>query len=210
MTTVADIVELVSQRSGNRDDLETRIIREIQFVQKNVLEGSGTFRPWFLQSEPTTLVTTSGDSDLAFPADYLDELEESKLWYQDSSGSWHGLKKKPYDNVVEKDLESGPPQYYVIGATGFYLFPVPDAVYTLRFRYYKKDEVLSLTTDTNLWLEFAEDLVIGEVGYNINTFHTIDPGAAASFRAMADVAARRLFVLNEAKRNVNRVYEMGN
>lgn len=209
MTTLADIIAVISQRSGSRDDLELRIKTEVKFVQKNILEGTGILRPWFLQSDPTTLATVSGDINLPFPVDYLDELEGSKLWYQDSSGTWHGLTKKPFDFVVSKDIESGPPQYYVIGATGFYIFPTPDSAYPIRLRYYRKDTVLTETTDTNLWLAFAEDLMVGEVGFIINSFHTIAPELAAQFRSIADTAQRRLFVLNEAKQNVNRVYEMG-
>lgn len=55
----------------------------------------------------------------------------------------------------------------------------------------------------------AEDLFFAEVGAIINEFHTKDDNQAAKFRQAATVARQRLFVLNAAKENVNRDYEMG-
>lgn len=209
MTTLGDMVTIISQRSGNRDDLEDRIKSEQRFVQKTVLEGTGAFKPWFLESDPEPLVTVAGVDSVAFPNDYLGEIENSMIWYQDDEGTWHKLVKKPYDYVVSRDDERGPPKYFVIAATSFYIYPTPDKVYNLRFRYYQKEPELVNDADTNLWLLHAEDLFFTEVGAVINEFHTIDAQKAAAFKEAARVARQRLFVLNEAKANVNRVYEMG-
>ncbi len=209
MTTLADMVTVLSQRSGNRDDLADRIKSEQRFVQKTVLEGTGAFKPWFLESDPEILTTTANIDAVNFPNDYLGEIENSMLWYQDESGTWRKLIKKPYDYVVGRDDESGPPKYFVIAATSFYIYPTPDKVYSLRFRYYQKEPELVEDTDTNLWLVHAEDLFFAEVGAIINEFHTKDDNQAAKFRQAATVARQRLFVLNAAKENVNRDYEMG-
>ena len=210
MTTLGDMVTILSQRSGNRDDLESRIKSEQRFVQKTILEGTGAFKPWFLESDPELLTTTANSPIVAFPDDYLGEIENSMLWYQDDAGTWHKLEKKSYDYVVGRTaIEEGVPKYFVIAATSFYIYPIPSKAYSLRFRYYQKEPELVNDTDTNLWLFHAEDLFFAEVGAIINEFHTKDDNQAAKFRQAATVARQRLFVLNAAKENVNRDYEMG-
>lgn len=209
MMTLAEMVAILSQRCGSRDDIESRIKAEVLFVQGTLLEGTGAFKPWFLQSDPTTLATTAGVSTVDYPADYLAELEDSMLWYQDASGSWHKLLKKSYDYILEKNREPGPPVFYAVGATSFFVHPVPDAVYTLRFRYYFKDDLLINDSDTNLWMTFAPDLMLAETGLILAKYHTRDDSRVAIFEQDALAARQRLFVLHEAKQNVNRVYSMG-
>lgn len=207
--TRSELVNILQQRCGNRDDLESRILSELSFVQTVILEGTGAFTPWFLQSAPTDLVTVAGNANVAYPANYLGELEDNMLWYQDSGETWHKLNKKSYDYILEKNLDPGVPQYFAVGATGFFIGPVPDDVYTLRFRYYQRDSEVAADGDTNLWLTYAPDLVIAEVGVRICRFHTRDAVGRDEFAQAVLDARQRLFVLHEAKQNVNRVYGMG-
>lgn len=207
--TLVEFVALLQQRCGSRDDLETRIKSELTLVQSITLERTGAFIPWFLQSDPTDLTTVSGNAKVNYPTDYLSELEDSMLWYQDTGLTWHKLNKKSYDYILEKNLASGAPKYFAVGASNFYIGPVPDAVYPLRFRYYKKDTVLTADSDTNLWLTYAPDLVLAEVGLKICRYHTVDDRAKMEFAQEAAEARQRLFVLHEAKQNVNRIYGMG-
>ena len=207
--TRSELVALVQQRCGNRDDLETRILAELGFVQKTVLEGTGAFKPWFLQSDPTDLVTVAGEAKVNYPADYLGELEDNMLWYLDSGGTWQKLNKKSYDYILEKNLDPGVPKYFVVGASNFYIGPTPDAVYTLRFRYIARDTEVAAGGDTNLWLTYAPDLVMAEIGLRICKYHTRDAVAAEEFKQDVMEARQRLFVDHEARQNVNRVYGMG-
>lgn len=207
--TRLELVTLLQQRCGNRNDLESRILSELSFVQRTILEGTGAFTPWFLQSEPTTLVTVAGVDTVDYPTNYLGELEDNMLWYQDSGGTWHKLNKKSYDYILEKNLDPSAPQYFAVGASSFYLGPVPDDVYTLRFRYYQRDSEVAADADTNLWLTYAPDLVLAEVGARICAFHTRDEVGESRFMQAALDARQRLFVQHEAKQNVNRIYGMG-
>lgn len=204
-----EFINLLQLRCGSRDDLETRIKSELTLVQSITLERTGAFIPWFLQSDPTTVATVSGNIKVNYPTDYLAELEDSMLWYQDTGLAWHKLKKKSYDYVLEKNLDPGAPQYFVVGASNFFIGPEPDAIYPLRFRYYKKDTVLTEDADTNLWLTYAPDLVLAEVGLKISRYHTVDDRTKQEFAQEAAEARQRLFVLHEAKQNVNRIYGMG-
>lgn len=206
---LGEFVSLLGLRCGSRTDLSTRIKTEVAFVQTTVLEGTGAFLPWFLQSAPTNLATVVGDSEVAFPADFLGELEDSMLWYQDAEGNWHKLIKKSYDYILEKNLDSGAPVYYAVGADTFYLAPVPDAVYSLRWRYYQKQAALALDADTNLWLTYAQDLFMAEVGRNIVQYHTQEEKLLPVFIQDAQRARERLFVKHEAMQNVNRIFGMG-
>lgn len=207
--TLGELVALLQQRLGSRDDLETRIKTEVTLVQATILEGTGAFKPWFLQSDITTLVTVAGNSTVAYPTDYLSELEDNMLWYQDSGETWHKLNKKSHDYILEKALDPGAPRYFSVGASSFFLGPEPDAAYSLRFRYYHKDTVLSADGDTNLWLTHAPDLMLAEVGAIIAKYHTQDVARMELFANDAAIARQRLFVLHEAKQNVNRVYTFG-
>jgi hypothetical protein len=206
---LGEFVALLSLRCGSRDDLETRIKSELLLVQTISLEQAGAFKPWFLQSDIENLATVAADPTVDFPTDYLGELEDSMLWYQGTDLAWHKLNKKSYDYILEKNIDAGPPQYFAVGATGFFLGPTPDAIYALRFRYYQKDALLVDDTDTNLWLTYAPDLVLAEVGLKICRYHTIDDRVKMEFAQEAAEARQRLFVLHESKQNVNRVYGMG-
>lgn len=207
--TLTEFVALLQQRCGSRDDLETRIKSELTLVQAITLERTGAFIPWFLQSDPTDLATVSGNAQVAYPADYLGELEDSMLWYQDTDLAWHKLNKKSYDYILEKNLDPGAPKYYAVGASNFFIGPVPDAIYPLRFRYYKKDTTLVADGDTNLWLTYAPDLVLAEVGLKICRYHTVDDRTKMEFAQEAAEARQRLFVRHEANQNVNRIFGMG-
>lgn len=207
--TLAEFIALLQQRCSSRDDLEERIKSELTLVQTITLERTGAFIPWFLQSDPVDIVTVSGNAKVDYPVNYLSELEDSTLWYLGDDAAWHKLIKKSYDYILEKNIESGPPKYFAVGASNFFIGPVPDAVYTLRFRYYKKDTTLVADGDTNLWLTYAPDLVLAEVGLKICRYHTVDDRAKMEFAQEAAEARQRLFVLHEAKQNVNRVYGMG-
>lgn len=207
--TLTELITLLQYRCGNRDDLTTPITVELALVQSTHLERAGSFLPWFLESDLTTLSTVAGDMDVAFPADYLAEIEGSTLWYQAEDLSWKKLVKKPYDYIQEKNLEAGAPKYYHVGATGFLIGPTPDAIYTLRFRYYKKDSTVSAGTDTNLWLTYAQDLIVAEVGARVCKYHTRDAVGEERFLQDAIEARSRLFVVHESKQHVNRRYGMG-
>lgn len=207
--TLGELKTLLMQRCGNRDDLASQIVSELNLVQTTHLERAGSFKPWFLESPLTTLVTVNGDMDVDYPADYLGEIEGSMLWHQATDLSWKKLIKKSYDYIQEKNDESGSPVYYTTGATGFIIGPTPDAVYNLRFRYYKKDSTVSADGDTNLWLTHATDLIIAEVGARICKYHIRDVAGEERFRQDAEEARSRLFVVHEASLHTNRKYGMG-
>ena len=119
--------------------------------------------PFFLTSEITELTTVSGDEELDLPTGFLTLAENDNLWLFDSTADtpWKELPKADYDALRRKHAASddAEPEAYSLDNLYFRLFPTPDAVYTLKMTYMKKDEVLD-TNIENKWLEFFPTLMI--------------------------------------------------
>src|SRR3990167_6766699 len=149
-------VTMVQRKLGFRTDQSSVIIDALQDAQLKFERG--TTLPWFLITDVTSITTTSGSHKVTFPTDFLREYEEDALWYFDSAADddeqWNLLKKDSFYTLRQLYPGSGVPVAYAIHEGEFFIFPEPDAVYTLKLIYYKKDTLL--TTDVeNDWLKYA-------------------------------------------------------
>lgn len=166
-----------------RDEIETEIRNKLAYNTglssslivtsinnaQNLLE-EGPILPWFLESDYVSLTTTIGDEKVALPTNFIREVEEKALWYYDSTADspWVELAK----NVLEDNRTtfntantiSGPPKSYSIQGSNIRVFPKPDAVYTLKFIYYKHEDLLTAGSDTNDWSTNFPYLLIGKAG----------------------------------------------
>lgn len=204
------VVDIIAQRLGNRTDLTDAIIAEMQLAQEMRLEQSGTILPWFLATEYTEVETVAGEGRLVLPDDFICEVEDSGFWILNPDNAvWIELKKRNEDDILNKyGVIPDMPQMYSLVGEQFTLGPIPDAVYTLRMKYYAKDESLA-TNIENKWLKYAADLVIAEVGYVMASKHTMDDALAQSYLADKGVAWNRLNMMNETRQHANRDYSMG-
>lgn len=145
--------------------------------------------PWFLfvdtDVDGTNLSTVAGTEYVTLPSNFLREDAEREycLYVQDTSedDQWVALVKEDYSIVKARETESARPKYYDIIGSNIYLRAVPDAVYTLRVMYYKKDDVIAAGSTETTWLTQREDLLIAEAGFVIASQYLADAAAAQMF-----------------------------
>jgi hypothetical protein len=205
-----EVVTLLGYRLGSRTDLNDRIIAEMAYVQTFNLEGTGAFLPWFLETEIATITTIADEERTVLPDDFLAEVEDQALWLydEDSAAPWTELRKNDYDYLRVKYPVAGLPKQYALIGDYFALFPVPDDSYTIKMRYYAKDESLASENIENKWLKHAADLVLAETGA-VMAQHLMNFDLVAKFQQDAAIARQRLYTKHEARRHSNRTYSMG-
>lgn len=205
-----DAVAIVKQVLGFRSNLDTTIVTNMQ-NQQTKLELMPT-KPWFLLSELSYRPTEVGEQRLPLPVDFLTEYEEGCLFYLDGENEDKPtqLVKDTFDVLTAdyKDEEPGPPEAYALTGNYFRLFPVPDAVYTLKMLYYKKAALL-ITGDTeNEWLKYVPELLIGKTG-SILAASLRDFEAVKVFNGMISENMQLLENQNEARKHDNYDMQMG-
>jgi hypothetical protein len=241
----------IQRRLGFRRDLASAIQDEIIAAQEKYergvpvpiaasaymgrfLVGGGSFMPWFLRTEVSTVQTTIGEERVAPPPDFIREYEEDALyWFNPAAdptiyqNQWVPLWKDDiqYNRVKYGNMWNGEaspsdsapasawfqcgPRAYAFDGNYFRIFPLPQQVYTLKMIYYARDAVLNPAIDSeNKWLKNAADILIGEAGYQMaNTAR--DDNRIQYFQTMRDEGVARLFVYTEAQQHENRTYKMG-
>lgn len=191
--------------------LDASIIAEMQFVQSQTLEGAAIL-PWFLLSENLSINTVADEERVSVPASagrpFLREFEEGALWLQDTEGTWHELKKDDYDALANALTGTGQPTAYALDGQYFRLKKTPDAVYPLRVKAYLRD--LALTSNIeNGWLTYAADLLIAETSLIMASKYLRDVDSVPGIVADITMARNRLLVFDEARKQANRSYQMG-
>ena len=212
MTTLADAVDTIGYRLGNRTDLDDRIAAEIRLAQVELEQGPDL--PWFLVSEVAYATTSAGEERLGLPSDFLREYEEGCLWLYDADQSipWIQLGKESLEDLraaTEQELidPSGAPTHYAVSGGYFRLFPTPDDTYTIKMVYYKKATTLTADADTNDWLTNAPEVLISEAGLKMAA-HIKDASAMQAFQMTYDRAWNRLQLANAERKHVNADYRM--
>ena len=71
------------------------------------------------------------------------------------------LRSVSYDHIqdMQDGSVSGPPGFYTRYENKIYLYPIPDAVYTMTMSYIYKLAALSAGTDTNAWVDECEEMI---------------------------------------------------
>jgi hypothetical protein len=182
------------------------------YVQTFVLEGTGAFTPWFLETELANVNTAAGEERILLPDDFLGEIEDQSLWYYNADNTdapYTEIHKSSYDRLILRYQASSVPREYSIAGNYILLRPVPDDVYNLRMRYYASDVSVATGNIENKWLIHAGDLFMAEVGAIIASKHIMNQALAAEFRNDAAVARQRLYTKHEVRKHTNRTYGMG-
>lgn len=215
---VSDCLDLLMSRLGNRMEagLRATCLSEMKLFQRTKLEKGPTL-PWFILSETASSNTTAGERRLALPDDFLREDDESRVYLITAAGKKIELEKGEYAELTamedssENEAESeGQPTHYALKGNYFHLFPTPDQVYTVQFRYYaKQDDPTDTTSSENAWFEHAPDLIIAEVGVVVAGQHIQDIEKVALFQTQANEARARMFVEATAREEAGRSRRMG-
>lgn len=191
--------------------------RELRAAQQRLEQGP--VRPWFLKEDRAFTFTIPLESRVQLPSDFLEEDEDSALWYAPADGSLdQEIVKDDLDFLVKNQGNiaadpttlvpiPGVPQFYAISGNYFRLFPTPDAVYKIRMIYYKQDALLTSNIE-NGWLKYAPWLVIGEAGI-VLAVSARDKVAQAEFARLRSSGGLTLNTQTEARLHANRNYVMG-
>lgn len=197
--TGAQFITMLQARLGQRTDIAAAtILLETQMVQQQKLEMD-TFYPWFLQYEDTSISTVADQEYVDLPTGFLgfdDEDEWSGIAYQDTNitypDKWVQLVQDDFNVIRSEYAESDtdkPVKFGLVGSRA-YLRPIPDAVYPLRFRFFKAQTLVANDSNTTTWLTNAFDWIMGETGFIFASQYVKDMECAAVFRSMADAARK--------------------
>lgn len=196
-----DLFALLAQRLGNRQDLIPRMETEVLLLQDTKLEQN-VWLPWFLETDTVWTVTVQGDEKVQLPADFLGEIEEQALWRVDGA-NLIPLQKMDYDDMLARFSAEGTPRAYAVGNGYIFLWPVPIEEITLRMRYLARAEPLTSNIE-NVWLKYASDVVIAELGAVLAKQHMQHGELAATFAEDARLAWDRLYKVHIGRQETNR------
>ncbi len=212
-------VALIKQQLAFRTTLDDAIVTQMKFAQ-TTLEAMPT-KPWFLVSDWETLTTVVDTEDVALPTDFLLEVEEAHLYYRPSDWPTHSdrkLVKDDYDDLKaaftsldeEQDTTETDftPRAYALIGNNLAIFPTPDDAYTLRWKYYQKQTVLTTDVENN-WLKYVPMLLLGHTLKLISKGPIRDvvaPSIADEWIAMGMEELRRW---EEMRKSANREDQIG-
>ncbi len=154
-------------------------------------------RFWFLEGEATA-PTVAGQANYATPTDLL---ETDALTVTDG-GTRHALVQRPWKWLRDRATSNGSagrPDAWALYANEYWLYPVPDKVYTLTSSYLRRLTELSAGIDTNDWLTHGEELIRSRAKYDLLLHSAADPSAAAAMRIAADEARDNLLEKSHRK-----------
>ena len=205
-----EAVTLIKQRLGNNTnpDLDQQIINEMVHVQEFLLEGED-FIPWFLLKEEAATLANINEPRLELPEDFLHEWEEGCLYLVKPGAtlqqtSYIPLIKDDYDVIRNRHYGYGTPCAYDFAGNFFWLAPIPDAAHQLRMVYYGKAESLATQNIENVWLKYAADWFIGEVGTIIAGQYQQSDKQVPQFVAQAARGKQRTLVRHISHQEVNK------
>lgn len=195
---------------GFRRNLDAEIKTQLAHAQINLEQGPTL--PWFLLSEVNSTLTTTGGRRIIKPTDFIREYEEGALWYAPDDRDEIGLEKADNDFLMSYygTTAEGEPAAYSLDGNYFKIYPLPDDQYVIKLLYYKHDAPISGLSedDTCLWLTYAPDCIIGRAGRIIAT-GLRDKDAKQEFSDMEQRGRIAMYNENEARKHVNRTYQIG-
>ena len=195
---------------GFRTDKATEIITALQDAQLEAERGPEL--PWWLVTEVASRDTVIDEERIPLPTDFLREYEGGALWYFDGAATkpedvWRELIKETVDELRVTFPGEGTPCAYALDECYFRIFPTPDAIYTLKMRYYKQAVALDSNIE-NDWLKHEPFLLIGKAGQRIAA-GLRDANAVQIFQQYELEAFQRMLRETRAREDANSNYVMG-
>lgn len=206
-------IDRINQGLGFRTSLRSTIANALMDAQ--VLLEAEEYLPKFLVVNQQSLVTIADTETVALPTGFLREAEDDgPLWYLDADNGLHELHKDDMAYLRTVFIGSGDvattgaPRMYALGASNLHIFPRPDAIYNLRFSFYKAEPILDSDGIENKWLQYAHDIMIGMAGKELAA-DLRDINAINIFTNMEARGRNRLKGNAEAREAEGRRYVMG-
>lgn len=154
---MADFGTLKTEIAGeiDRTDVDTYIGTAIQTALRKHQEN----KVWFNQDIDTSQATSASSEDLALPSDYF-AIDSIRIIYATNDEAlltirgWTELQE-----LFPNNGSTSRPTDCAIFDGVIKLRPIPDATYTTKISYYKKDTIPSSSGDTHLWMTNASNLI---------------------------------------------------
>lgn len=194
----ATAVARVQEGLGFRTDREITIIKRLQEAQRDLERGKTL--PTFLLVSDATLSVAIGSGLTSLPTDFLRRADVTMYYTSITSGRRVDVPWKVKSAALQAYQLGRPrgPQVAVLENSGIRFFPERDRAYTVTWSYYRFAEPL-VTNITNLWLEHAPELLIGEAGLRMarDTRNASAVDIFTNMKAAAMVSWYKETILNE-------------
>lgn len=193
--------------TGTYGDLSNQIIDELDATEtsstavvQQAIQDAITFyereRFWFNESNSSTFATVAGQdfyssSDLAL-IPYIVEFDELRITIGTNR---FGLTFRTYADIEDMSISStnrGQPTDFGYYGQRIRLYPIPDAVYTIRFVGIVQLAVLSLAADTNAWMVQGKDLIRARAKWDYWLHSQMEPDLAAGQKQAEEEALASL------------------
>jgi len=212
--TKNEAIAEVQQGLGFRSDKATEIERALRNAQSLCEEGQTL--PWWLLSDTTTLTGTASTETVPLPAGFLRfDDEEDPLYYDASVGRTSTFTIVPESELRRLRVDpgsgavrSGAARWGALRKLSLLVGPVPDVAFEIRGSWYARDVDIGTLTgvETNLWLTYGPQIVIGMAGMKIAADLEY-PQAAEKFQAIYAMANARM--ISDAELRKSRAYRVG-
>jgi hypothetical protein len=198
--------------SGDFGTLQNRIADELARADltaqiQNAIQSAIRFheseRFWFNEAEATAS-TAAGQAAYAVPGDFL-EADELTLTV---SGNRFPMCPRGYDwyrGVSLTNTSRGRPTDWSYYADQFWLYPVPDGIYTLTLSYLKRLSLLVAAGDTNAWMTGGEELIRARAKADLYANVIRDFDEAIAMRLMESDALANLRAKSAKKQATGRL-----
>ncbi|XAI96491.1 hypothetical protein [Microcystis phage Mel-JY34] len=198
---------LVAAKVGFRTDLNATIDLELQLVQRETLETDHEFKPWFLFADYTdpTFVTTPGVDYVSLPSDFLLQIEDTFLYFQEPNATgnefpWSPIRANLLSEVMAQITTDGVPSFCSVQGSRLYIRPTPQEAYALRLFYFKSEPVPT-GGGTNLWLTHSPTWLINATASKIADEYLQDEASAQKLGIAAAAARKRIWLETETRMN---------
>lgn len=193
MTTLATLKATIA------DDLaRTDLTSQIASAINTAIEHYQDERFYFNETRSSTFVTVAAQSTYSSSDDpdipKFARLDMVSL--EDSSSEQHNLRQygiKEMESLLDNSAASGRPYAYLYFEESFRLYPIPDAVYTIRpIGTIQKDAPATDDETGNVWMTDAAELIRCSAKAYLAAHLLRDPELAQVMVAAEDRALKRL------------------
>lgn len=202
--TGQEALNILMFRLGKRTDADLRAQLLIELNEaKRRLEQTPSRPPMLIDS--ASLTTVASQDWLALPDGFLGEIEDEQPYYTTSDGRVYLSRSTRSGQQIAYGTETGGPRTYCVQEKVFF-GPIPDAAYSISWRYYKAQAAIADSSTENTWLTNFGDLLVGKVGVVACGTLVLAPEAMPVFQSMLDAGAARYkqSILDWEEQNLDR------
>lgn len=170
------------------------------------------FHPWFLETVASGFVTVADTQTVDMPSNYLLLVEDTRVLIVDGDGADQKLRRGYHEDLEDYYLneDAALPKHYDIFANKMYFGPVPDAAYTVKFKYYASTTAPESDGNdvSNPWILNAQAFCVSSLAQVLVQDYIKDDKRAAALAMEAQKHRIELHKYNEARKHVDMDYEV--